>query len=276
MPRCWTGCSTRTIGRPGECDKRQKDGLMIDTGAAGQGQPAPNGPEPGDLELVARLLVGLAYVGSEELLTRLRSIGRDLEVGVDVYSLTAPHDESMAEMVSYLALGVLLRGRRRLARRMRRGLELSRRAASWTLGTTDRLTNNRLARPLREPVERWLWATLTEGQQAIMEGRREAQTSQELAGRTVQEIVDDVVEAMVENPELMVSLQRLMRQQSANLTDTVVDSTRQMTASADDLTEGVVRRLLRRGPRPAQYLNSAALDGEALPRGDHDGTEDSL
>ena len=111
MPRCWTGCSTRTIGRPGECDKRQKDGLMIDTGAAGQGQPAPNGPEPGDLELVARLLVGLAYVGSEELLTRLRSIGRDLQADVDVYSLTAPHDESMAEMVSYLALGALLRGR---------------------------------------------------------------------------------------------------------------------------------------------------------------------
>ena len=45
-----------------------------------------------------------------------------------------------------------MRGRRRLARRMRRGLELSRRAASWTLGTTDRLTSNRLARPLREPV----------------------------------------------------------------------------------------------------------------------------
>ena len=232
------------------------------------------GAEYGDLELMARLLVGLAYVGSEELLTRLRSIGRDLEVGVDVYSLTVPEDESMAEVVSYLALGALVRGRRRLARRVRRGLDRSRRAAGWALGTMDRLTNNPLARPLREPVERRLWATLLEGQQAIMEGRREAQTSQELAGRTVQEIVDDVVEAMVENPELMVSLQRLMRQQSAGLTGTVVTSTRQMTASADDLTEGVVRRLLRRGHRPAPYLNSAAPDGEALPRGDHDGTTD--
>jgi len=248
--------------------------MVMDRGGTEQGQPAPGGPDPGDLELLARLLVGLAYVGSEELLARLRAIGRDLEVGVDVYSLTVPDDESMAEMVSYLALGALLRGRRRLARRVRRGLERSRRAAGWALGTADRLTNNPLARPLREPVERRLWATLLEGQQAIMEGRREAQTSRELAGRTVQEIVDDVVEAMIENPELMVSIERLMRQQSAGLTGTVVDNTRQMTASADDLAEGVVRRLLRRGPRPALSSGSAAPDGEALPGGGLDGTAD--
>ena len=252
---------------------------MMDADLTRQGRPAPGGPDRGDLELLARLLVGLAYVGTDELLSRLRSIGRELEVGVDVYSLTVPDDESMAEMVSYLALGALLRGRRRLARRVRRGLDRSRRAAGWALGTMDRLTNNPLARPLREPVERRLWATLLEGQQAIMEGRREAQTSRELAGRTVQEIVDDVVEAMIENPELMVSVERLMRQQSAGLTGTVVDNTRQMTASADDLAEGVVRRLLRRGPRPAAGSNSAAVDGDALPSadsgaGDKDGAAD--
>ena len=224
-----------------------------------QGRPAPDGPDPGDLELLARLLVGLAYVGTDELLTRLRAVGRDIAADVEIYDLTVPDDESMAEMVSYLALGALLRGRRRLARRVRRGLDRSRRAARWALGTADRLTNNPLARPLREPVERRMWATLLEGQQAIMEGRREAQTSRELAGRAVQEIVDDVVEAMIENPELMVSIERLMRQQSAGLTGTVVSNTRQMTASADDLAEGVVRRLLRRGPRPD------AVKGDALP-----------
>jgi hypothetical protein len=263
------------IPKPHERMELQKAGFVMDAHAMEKDPPAPAGPDPRDLELLAHLLVGLAYLGTDELRTRLRSIGRDVAADVEIYDLTVPDDESMAEMVSYLALGALLRGRRRLARRMRRGLVRSRRAASWALGTADRLTNNSLARPLRQPVERWLWATLMEGQQAIAEGRREAQTSRELAGRTVQEIVDDVVEAMIENPELMVSVQRLMRQQSAGLTDTLVGNTRQMTASADDLTEGVVRRLLRRGPRPAQYLNSAALDGEALPRRDHDGTADS-
>jgi hypothetical protein len=226
------------------------------------------GAEYGDLELLGRLLVGLAYLGGDELLARLRAIGPGVAADVEIYQHTVPDGESMAEMVSYLALGTLLRGRRRLARRVRRGLDRSRRAASWALGTADRLTSNSLARPLREPVERWLWTTLLEGQQAIMEGRREAQTSRELAGRTVQEIVDDVVEAMLENPELMVSVERLVRQQSAGLTSTLVDNARQMTASADEVAEGVVRRLLHRGPRPVLSASAMATDGDALPGAD--------
>ena len=252
---------------------------MMDAGATQQNRPVPAGPGPGDLELLARLLVGLAYVGTDELLTRLRSIGRDVSADVEIYDLGVPDGETTAEMVSYLALGALLRGRRRLARRMRQGLERSRRAASWALGTMDRLTNNALARPLRQPVERRLWSTLLEGQQAIMEGRHEAQTSRQLASRTVQEIVDDVVEAMIENPELMASVQRLVRQESAGLTGTLVGNARQMTASADDLAEGVVRRLLRRGPREVTSLHLAAAHGDALPgadsnAGDHDGAVD--
>jgi hypothetical protein len=246
----------------------------MDAYATEQDQPVSAAPDPGDLELLARLLVGLAYVGTDELLTRLRSIGRDVTADVEVYDPTIPDDESLAEMASYLALGALLRGRRRLAGRVRRGLDRSRRAARWALGTADRLTNNPLARPLRQPVERRLWATLLEGQQAIVEGRREAQTSRELAGRTVQELVDDVVEAMIENPELMASVQRLMRQQSAGLTGTVVSNTRQMTASADDLAEGVVRRLLRRGPRPALSLQSAAVEDDTLPGADVNAGDD--
>ena len=251
----------------------------MDAHATEKDPPILAGPEPSDLELLARLLVGLAYVGTDELLTRLRSTGRDVSADVEIYDLGVPDGGTMAEMVSYLALGAFLRGRRRLARRMRQGLERSRRAAGWALGTMDRLTNNALARPLRQPVERRLWATLLEGQQAIMEGRREAQTSRQVASRTIQEIVDDVVEAMIENPELMASVQRLVRQESVGLTGTLVGNTRQMTASADDLAEGVVRRLLRRGPREVTSLHLAAADGDALPgadsnAGDNDGAVD--
>jgi hypothetical protein len=55
-----------------------------------------------------------------------------------------------------------------------------------------------------------------------------------------------------------------MRQQGAGLTGTLVDNTRQITASADDLAEGVLRRLLRRGARPALSANPTAVDGDAL------------
>lgn len=217
------------------------------------GSPA-SGKDSGDLQLLGRLLVGLAYVGSDELLSRLRSIGPAVAADVEVHAGTIPDDETMGEMLSYLSLGLMLRGQRRVARRMRQGIELSRQMAGWMLGTVDRLTRNPLARPFRQPVERWTWAALLEGQQAIVEGRREAQTSRLLAERTVEEIVNDVVEAMVENPELMVAVQGLVRQQSVGLTGTVVSHTRQLTVSADDVAEGIVRRLLRRGPRPALSL----------------------
>jgi hypothetical protein len=225
------------------------------------------GAEYGDLELLGRLLVGLAYLGSDELLARLRAIGPGIAADVEH---TLPDDETLVELVSYLALGTFLRGGRRLARRARRGFERSRQAASWALGTADRLTNNRLARPLRQPVERWIWTTLLEVQQAIGEGRREAQTSRLLAGRTVEQIVDDVVDAMIENPELMVAVRRLARQESAGLTGTVVGNTRQLTTSADDLAEAVARRLLRRGPRPAA-VEGAPLPHDDASAGEHDG-----
>lgn len=224
-----------------------------------------------DLQLLGQFLVGLAYIGSDELLSRLRAIGPAVAADIEAYASTMPGDETMGEILSYLALGALLRGQRRMARRVRRGLDLSKRAAGWALGTVDRLTRNPLTRPIREPVERRMWAALLEGQQVIIEGRREAQTSRLLAGRTVEEIVDDVVAAMVENLELMASVQRLVRQQSASLTGTVVTNTRQLTISADDVAEGIVRRLLRRGPRPALSPPSGVPTIDSSEGGD-DGT----
>jgi hypothetical protein len=231
----------------------------------------PAGAEYDDLALLARLLVGLAYLGGDELLGRLRAIEPGVAADVEIHDPAIPPDETMAHMVSYLALGAGLRGGRRLARGVRAGLNVSRQAAGWVLGTADRLTRNRLARPLRQPVERWIWTTLYEGQQAIAQGRREAQTSRLLAGRTVEQIVDDVIDAMIANPELMASVQRLVRQESVGLTGTLVDNTRQATSSADDLAEGIVRRLLRRGPRPALSLPAAVPGSEA---NEVDGDED--
>jgi len=227
------------------------------------------GKEYQDLELLGRLLVGLLYSGGDELLSRLRASSPAVEADVEAYAGTVPGDETMGEMVSYLALGTMLRGQRRMARRMRRGIDLSKRAAGWALGTADRLTRNRLARPFRQPVERQVWAALLEGQQAIAEGRREARTSRLLAERTVEEAIDDLLDAVIQNPELMASMQRLVRQQSVGLTGTVTNHTRQLTVSADDVAEGIVRRLLRRGPRPALSL------APGIPVASSDGVEDN-
>jgi hypothetical protein len=206
--------------------------------------------ESSNLQLLSRLLVGLAYAGSDELFTRLRKTGTSVVAEVELAADTVPDDETMADVLSYLALGALMRGQRRVARGVRRGLQITGRATGWTLGAVDRVTDNFLFRPVRRPVERRMWGLLMTGQQAIAEGRREAQVSRKMAERTVQEIVDDLLDVILQDPQLMASVQTLLRTQSVTMTGAMVESTRELSVSADDVAEGLVRRLLRRGPRP--------------------------
>lgn len=256
-------------------DERRRREAAIDRGG-----DAGSGRGYSDLQLLGRLVVGLAYLGSEELFSRLHAIGPAVAADVEISGDTTPEGETVAETASYLALGVFSRGQRRLARRVRRGLDLSRQAAGLTLGAVDRLTRNPLARPLRRPVERWVQEARREARRATAEGRREAQTGRLLAGRTAEEVVDDVLEVVIENPELMVLLQRLVRQQGVGLSDTVVSQTRQLTVSADDVAEGIARRFLGRGPRPKLSLPSGAQgtapgtgadSGGDVPHGNDDG-----
>ena len=239
-------------------ERRGRDSVLNSAGDA----------EPGrgytDLQLLGRLLVGLAYLGSEELFSRLRAIGPTVAADVEISADTTPEGETTVESASYLALGVFLRGQRRLARPVRRGLHLTRQAAGLGLGAVDRLTRNRLVWPLRRPVDRWVRGARREARRTIEEGRSEAHTSRLLAGRTAEKVVDDVLEVVIENPELMVSLQRLVRQRTAGLSDTVVSQTRQLTVSADDVAEGIARRLTGRGPRPRLSVASGAQGGPSV------------
>ena len=207
--------------------------------------------------------MGLAYVGSDEVRSRLRLSGPAVGADIEAHNETIPDDETMGELLSYFVLGAVLCGQRRMAHRVRRGIDLSRHIAGWALGTVDRLMRNPLTRPVHESVERRLWAAMLEGQRAIVEGRREANTARMLATRTVEEIVDDLLDNVIANPQLMASMQDLVRQQGTGLTATVMSNTRQLTVSADNVAEEMVRRLLRRGPRPLLSSLSGGL-GEAV------------
>ena len=216
--------------------------------------------EPGrgyaDLQLLARFLVGLAYLGTDELFSRLRAIGPTITAEVEIGGDGISEGERTVESASYMALGVLMRGQRRMARLVRRGFHLTRQVGGVGLGAVDRLTRNRVAWPLRRPVEEWVRGARWEARRMIEEGRNEAHTSRLLVSRTAEDVVDDVLEVVIENPELMTSLQRLVSQRTAGLSDTVVSQTRQLTVSADDVAEGIARRLMGRGPRPNLSLAS--------------------
>jgi hypothetical protein len=242
--------------------------------APGAGQQAEISVD--DAQLVSRLVVGLLLFGGEELLLRLRSAQQRIEAGGELAAGDViPQDETMTEVLGYLALGMAMRGQRRLARMVKRGVRLSLNAAGWTLGALNRVTDNRLARPLRAPVERRMWGLVIDGQSAIQEGRQEVAVSRKVADETLGELVEEVIQTLAENPELTSAIQRVMVGQGAGLTGTMVGSARELSVSADDLTEGMVRRLLRRKPRGE--LAPSPLVGQPLtmygPRGEAEGGE---
>jgi hypothetical protein len=140
----------------------------------------------------------------------------------------------------------------------------------------DRLTDNPLGRPVRRPVEKLLWNLVQEGERSVREGRRETQNARLLATRSLGDITNEAVDAISANPELTALIRRIVAQQGAGFADTVVDNTRQITTTADAVTEGLVRRLLRRQPRrelPPSPLAGKPLDMYA-PNPESEGAND--
>jgi hypothetical protein len=66
-----------------------------------------------------------------------------------------------------------------------------------------------------------------------------------LASRTYGEIIDEFINRLSENPEL----QALITEQSLGVASEMRDEVRERTVTADNLMEGLVRRVLRRSPR---------------------------
>jgi hypothetical protein len=232
----------------------QTSGNMV-IAPGSQGSPGRAGQQAAelsfeDIQLVSRFLLGLAIFGGEELLSRLQNAQQRIEASGDlVAGDVVRDDETMTDLLGYLALGMFVRGQKRLARRINRGIRFSMNTAGWALGTLNRLTDNRLARPFRQPIERRMFELAMEGQQVIYEGRREVHTSRMLAAKTVDETIDEVVQILAENPEVTSAIRQVIAGQGAGLTGTVVGNARQLGISADDLAEGVARRVLRRKPR---------------------------
>jgi methyl-accepting chemotaxis protein len=217
----------------------------------------------GDVRLVSRLVLGLLLFGGEALLSRLRSIQQRIEASGDLAAGDdIPEDETMGQVLGYLAVGMLLRGQQRLARTVKRGVNYSTSLAGWALDRSGRVTDNRLTRPFRAPVERRIEGLMMEGQGAISDGRREVYASRKLTDETVDELIEEVVQAIAENPELTSIIERVFAGQGVGMTTTVMGNARDLSVSADDLAEAMLRRLLGRKPR--RELAPSPLLGKPL------------
>jgi hypothetical protein len=73
-------------------------------------------------------------------------------------------------------------------------------------------------------------------------------------------VTDQVVELVAENPELDRLLAELVSQKSVGYATIMADNTRTLTATADDITDAVLRKLLRR--KPHLELPPSPLEGK--------------
>jgi hypothetical protein len=245
-----------------------------------QAQPdQPSELESEDLQLLSRLLVGLLLAGGDELLQIMRGLQQEIEADPGLLTPVVADDETTLDLLRYLAIGLLARGQKRVAKGVSKGIRLSLSATGWTLRTLDRWTDNRFTRPFRRPIESRLWNLEQETDLIIKEGRLEEQNARLLANRTVGEIIDELLDFMSENPDLAEFIREMVGRQSVGLAGVVRDNARQVSSAGDYIAEGVVRRLLRRRSRrelpPSPLMGKPqtmySLEGPAEGEDDHDG-----
>jgi len=229
--------------------------------AANDVQSQPAALEFERLQLLTRFLLGISVAGGGKLLETLRGVHRDTAASFDLSSPPQDlGDEPASDLVRYLGIGLFVEGQKQVARAVRGGVYLSLGTTSWFLNTFDRMTNNRLGRPFRRPVESQLDNLGQRMNQLAATGKREEYQSKVLAGETMGEIIDDVLDYVVENPEIADFIQQLIGKQSAGMAGVVRDNARHLSVASDYVAEGVIRRILRRASR--QDLPASPLQGK--------------
>lgn len=233
-----------------------------------EAQPAP--PTFDRSEALLRLLLGALLEGRHELLVQLRNWDTAERVAAEERAAQMEAAAPPANRLSYLALGALFRGQRRLRRRVARA---SRMVEQFT-------------RPLGRQVQQsWLYELCAawievEVERLVAEGRVQEQQARVIARRTlgatidnmllylsdnenvdrlvnaqvtqlednphVERLADDILDHFVENPE---PVRRLVQQQTGGLTVELREEIRERAVTLDMFAESIVRRLLGRKPR---------------------------
>lgn len=201
-------------------------------------QPALQGTQELDseqLRLLTRFLSGSALFGWDELLGRLRHWQAEADLAGGPVEGKPLAEATSADMARYFVLGSLAWGRRQMVKAAYGGFRRSAQTTADLARTADRLTDNRLLRPVRQPVEDALARVAQGAALRIQEGWQEEQISRWLAEQTIEEIVDDSIDYISENPQLADLVRDQISAQSLGMAGTVVGSGRHWSVIADDL-----------------------------------------
>jgi hypothetical protein len=203
-----------------------------------------------NLQLLSRFLLGALLMGGGSFTEIMRGVQREIEAQPQP-SVQDPNaeDESLRDLLRYLSIGLVVRGQKRAVGLVQGGFRLSLDVTRRLVGGADRATDNRLARPFRRAMVSRLQRLEREAEHVIDEGRLEEYNAKLLAGETIDDLIDQVVDQLAESPELTDMIIELVGQQGKGMASIAGDNARSLSVIADNVTERLVRRLLRRKPR---------------------------
>ena len=213
-----------------------------------------------NLQLLSRFLLGALLMGGGAFTGIMRDVQREIEAQPQLLAQDAEvEDESLRDLMRYLSIGLFVRGQKKAVGLVQSGFRLSVDATRWVLGGADRASNSWFARPVRRALAPRLRRLEREAELVIEEGRLEEQNAKVMTAETIDELVDQVVDALAKSPELTDMVIDLVGQQGAGMASVAGDNARSLSVLADNLSERLVRGLLRRKPR--QELPPSPLVG---------------
>lgn len=201
------------------------------------------------LRSLTRLLVGGAIEGTSQLTARLQRYEEALrqeaaEMAAEGYE-REPIEEDELVRLRYALVGLVFDAQETFWR----NVSLWARAADRSVRVSGRVaqpvTNSFVFNPLRRRYENLIKRGEDRLARWTTHGRVEEQPSRELARRTYNEVIDEFIDRLADNPQL----QAVITKQSIGVASDMRDEVRERTVTADNLVEGLVRRILRRTPR---------------------------
>ena len=254
----------------------------VDGSEAGAGEEEPDFDS---LRALTRLLVGGAIEGTSQLASRLQQYQEDLrreaaERAADESDSAVATTEDELDRLRYAVVGLIFDAQSTFRRNVTLWAKVASRSANMTNRVTEPVTNSFLFNPIQRRYDRLVRRGERSLARWIADGRIEEPQSRQLASRTYVEILDEFIERLSENPEL----QALITEQSLGVASEMRDEERERTVTADNLMEGLVRRILRRAPRaelpepPPEVQKWAGLsldDYKAQMQIDEDENEDA-
>jgi hypothetical protein len=204
------------------------------------------------VRLLTAVAVGGVVEGSDQLLLRLRKYQQDLQQAIDESGedTEAEADEDELDRLRYATIGLLFETQNMVGR----SLELAFKTVETSVDVADKVTkpfrNFFLFRPITKRVEKRFDNMAGRGQDSLSHwielGRQIEPQSRLLATKTYEEVVDEFIARLADNPEV----KALVAQQSLSLAAGVRDEVRERTVTSDNVLEDIARRILRRQPRP--------------------------